>query len=129
MRTKVCINAFFRPLSSACRVCVGKTPKISNLRFQISDLGSEISNFKFQNLPLAGRLRGETTGNALWEIRKAEDSDRGIAGTLECKHSFGSPYENKMVDALGIAPSSSVLQTDADLSQLNILFEISHFKM
>lgn len=28
----------------------------------------------------------------------------------------------KMVDALGIAPSSSALQADADLSQLNVPF-------
>ncbi len=54
------------------------------------------------------------------ELGKAEDSDSALAGTLECKHSCGSPYENKMVDALGIAPSSSVLKTDADLSQLNV---------
>ena len=32
-------------------------------------------------------------------------------------HAGGS---DKLVDALGIAPSSSVLQTDADLSQLNV---------
>jgi uncharacterized membrane protein YccF (DUF307 family) len=33
-----------------------------------------------------------------------------------------SPFAN-VVDALGIAPSSSVLQTDADLSQLNVLLD------
>ena len=50
--------------------------------------------------------------------------------TLECKHSCYLLFETgpvggrrrfcKLVDAPGTAPGSSVLQTDADLSQLNV---------
>lgn len=63
------------------------------------------------------------------ELGKAEHSRRGQTASDECKHrifSFnelatrqGKALTVNLVDAPGIAPGSSDLQTDADLSQLN----------
>ena len=65
-------------------------------------------------------------GRTFSELGKAESSYRARNAGLEYKHSFGSPCKNRMVDAPGIAPGSSVLQTDADLSQLNVRFEFQN---
>ncbi len=45
-----------------------------------------------------------------------------LIGFIICKgNGLPSPVSFKLVDVFGIAPNSSALQTDADLSQLNVL--------
>lgn len=54
------------------------------------------------------------------ELGKAGHSRRERNRAIELKHRFCLLLVVEMVDALGIAPSSSAFQADADLSQLNV---------
>jgi hypothetical protein len=66
----------------------------------------------------------EYHGKIFSKLGKAENSRRDrneVLRTLERKHCFVSLWlKSELVDVFGIAPNSSVLQTDANLSQLNV---------